>query len=112
MDAFRKIPLPGERDATIDRRGHEAHEPYVSFANEIFLSYGNNVQFNIFDQDRATVMFGYRMDRNWRVETGFMEQVVLKSNGIDLEHNHTLMFGLTYNRAAPRPEASGAHASP
>lgn len=98
------LPLVGE--------DVEAGEPYLSVANEIFLSYGKNVQFNIFDQDRATVMFGYRMNRNWRAETGFMEQIVLKSNGVDMEHNHTLMFGLTYNRAAPRPEASGAHASP
>lgn len=99
------LPLIGENV--------EAGEPYLSFANEFFISYGENVQYNIFDQDRLAFVFGYRMNRNWRVETGFMEHVVFKSNGVDVEHNHTLTFGLTYNRPAPRPpEAAGAHHSP
>ena len=100
---------------TLPLRGEsvEPGEPYLSASNEIFISYGENVQYNVFDQDRAQFIFGYRMNRNWRVETGFMEHVVFKSNGIDVEHNHTLTFGLTFNRPAPRPpEANGAHQSP
>jgi hypothetical protein len=100
---------------TLPLRGDEVEprEPYVSFSNEIFVSYGDNVQYNIFDQDRATFAVGYRMNRNWRFETGFMEHVVFKSNGVDVEHNHTLTFGLSYSRSAPRPAAAaGASASP
>ena len=100
---------------TLPLRGEsvEAGEPYLSASNEIFISYGENVQYNIFDQDRVALAFGYRMNRNWRVETGFMEHIVFKSNGVDVEHNHTLTFGLVYNRAAPKPpEAGGAHHSP
>ena len=81
----------------------EAGEAYLSASNEIFISYGENVQYNIFDQDRATFVVGYRMNRNWRSEVGFLEHVVFKSNGIDVERNHTLTFGLSYNRAAPKP---------
>lgn len=101
--------------ATLPLRGEnvEPGEPYLSASNEIFISFGEGVQYNIFDQDRATFAFGYRMSRNWRVETGFMEHIVFKGNGVDVEHNHTLTFGLVYNRPAPRPpEANGAHNSP
>ena len=99
------LPLRGENI--------EPGEPYLSIGNEIFISYGENVQYNIFDQDRATFALGYRMNRYWRVETGFMEQIVFKSNGIDVEHNHTLTFGLVFNRAAARPPvAGGANHSP
>jgi uncharacterized protein DUF2490 len=98
---------------TLPLRGEdvEAGEPYLTASNEIFISFGENVQYNIFDQDRAAIAFGYRMNRNWRVETGFMEHVVFKSNGIDVEHNHTLTFGLTYTRPAPKPPAGGGGSS-
>ena len=77
------------------------------------IKWNFNVQYNVFDQDRAAFVFGYRMNRNWRVESGFMEHVVFKSNGIDVEHNHTMTFGLSYSRSAPQPApAGGAHHSP
>jgi hypothetical protein len=101
---------------TLPLRGEdvEAGEPYLSASNEFFISFGENVQYNIFDQDRLQFILGYRMNRNWRVETGFMEHIVFKSNGIDVEHNHTFTFGLSYTRPAPKPPAGadGAHPAP
>ena len=97
------LPLLGEEV--------EAGEPYLTAANEFFIAFGKNVGYNIFDQDRAQFAFGYRMNRNWRVETGFMEHIVFKSNGIDVEHNHTFTFGLTYTRPAPKPPATGGAGS-
>ena len=79
----------------------EPGEAYVSAANEIFIGIGGKVQNNIFDQDRATVSFGYRMTRNWRVEAGFLEHVIFKPNGTDVERNHTFVFTLLYSRPAP-----------
>jgi hypothetical protein len=93
----------------------EPGEAYLSASNEIFIAYGESVQYNIFDQDRAAFVFGYRMNRNWRVETGFMEHIVFRSNGVDVEHNHTLTFGLSYSRPAPGPVPGtngGSHSSP
>lgn len=100
------LPLSGD--------GVDPGDAYLTASNEFFIAFGENVQYNVFDQDRATFAVGYRMNRNWRVETGFMEHVVFKNNGIDVEHNHTFTFGLTYTRTAPKPPAgaSGAHDSP
>ncbi len=87
------LPLIGENV--------EAHEPYLTASNELFIGIGRNVQKNIFDQNRATFSVGYRLTRNWRTEVGFLEHVVFKSNGTDVERNHTLTLTLSYSRSAP-----------
>lgn len=78
----------------------EPGEAYVSASNEIFIGIGGKVAYNIFDQDRATASLGYRVTRNWRVEAGFLEHVIFKPNGTDVERNHTLTFTLSYSRPA------------
>ena len=76
----------------------EPGELYLSASNEIFIGIGSKVQYNIFDQDRATFSVGYRLTRNWRTEVGFLEHVIFKSNGTDVERNHTLTLTLSYSR--------------
>lgn len=90
-----RATLPFSGDAV------EPGEAYVSAANEIFIGIGGNVEYNVFDQDRASVILGYRVTQNWRVETGFLEQVIFKPDGTDVERNHTLTFALSYSRPAP-----------
>jgi hypothetical protein len=71
---------------------------YLTAANEVFVSFGRNVQHNVFDQDRATIAVGRFVDRHWRTELGFLEQVIFKPNGVDVERNHTLTLSLGYSR--------------
>lgn len=87
--------------------GVDPGEAYASASNELFVGIGRNVGTNIFDQNRATVSLGYRATRNWRGEVAFLEHVIFKSNGIDVERNHTFTFTLSYSRPAPRPPAAG-----
>ena len=86
--------------ATLPLRGDaiEPGEPYLTASNEIFIGIGRHVQYNIFDQDRATFAVGYRLTRHWRTEVGFLEHVIFKSNGTDVERNHTLTLTLSYSR--------------
>lgn len=77
-------------------------ESYLTFANEIFLAFGRYVQYNVFDQDRAAVALGYRVNGTWRTEVGFLEQIAFKSNGLDVERNHTLTVTLGYSRPHAR----------
>lgn len=81
----------------------EPGEAYVSLANELFVGIGRNVEYNIFDQNRASVSLGYRLTRNWRTEVGFLEHVIFKANGTDVERNHTVTFTLSYSRPSLRP---------
>lgn len=78
-------------------------EAYLSASNEIFVGIGSKVRYNIFDQNRATVSLGYRFNRNWRGELGFLEHVIFKSNGTDVERNHTMTFTMSFTRPAPKP---------
>lgn len=50
--------------------------PYVAFYDEIFIGFGENVGANIFDQNRIGLMLGYRLHSNFRIEGGFLNQIV------------------------------------
>lgn len=75
----------------------EAKEPYLAAYNEIFIGFGNKIQRNIFDQNRAYLALGYKINDAAAVEMGYLNHIVQKPNGIVFEHNHTLQAGLTYN---------------
>lgn len=84
----------------------EPGEAYVSVSNELFIGFGRNVQYNIFDQNRATFVLGYRLTHNWRTEAGFLEHVIFKGNGTEVERNHTFTFALSYSRPPSRSQGS------
>lgn len=91
--------------ATMPLRGPtvDPGEWYVTAANEMFIGFGANVQNNVFDQNRALVAAGRRLRGGWRTEVGFLEHVVFKSNGRDVERNHTVTMSLSYTRVPPVP---------
>jgi hypothetical protein len=80
------LPLEGK---TLD-----PHEWYFTGADEVFISFGSNVQYNVFDQNRAAIALGYKFNKVFRFEAGYMEQLSLKSSGKQLEDNHTMIFAL------------------
>ena len=75
----------------------EAKEPYLAAYDEIFVGFGNNIQRNIFDQNRAYLALGYKISDAASVEVGYLNHIVQKASGNIFEHNHTLQVGLTYN---------------
>lgn len=79
-------------------KGKAPGEAYLSATNEVFISWGRNVKMNIFNQNRAALAVGYHLSPNWRAELGFLEQLAFKSNGLDVERNHTLTLSLAWNR--------------
>ncbi len=70
---------------------------YLSIYDEVMINFGKHVAFNIFDQNRAYIALGYKIPKVGRLEVGFLEQTLLKPDGIKVEHNHTLQVGLTSN---------------
>jgi hypothetical protein len=83
------LPLQGP---TID-----VNEPFLAVYNEAFVGFGNNIQRNIFDQNRAYAALGYKFSNTGTLEIGYLSQIVQKANGIVFEHNHTLQVSLFYN---------------
>jgi hypothetical protein len=66
---------------------------YFSCYDEAFVNFGENVQMNIFDQNRAYAAIGYKFPKWGKLEIGYMNQLVVKSDGLKIENNHTLQVG-------------------
>jgi hypothetical protein len=52
-----------------------------------------------FDQNRAYAAIGWKLAEGWRLETGYMNQAVLRRSGLILESNHTLRLTLLSDAA-------------
>ena len=63
-----QLPLKGK---SIDNK-----TPYVALYDEIFVGFGENVNENIFDQNRIGVLLGYKFNKNLRVEGGYLNQTL------------------------------------
>jgi len=50
--------------------------PYVMFYDEVFIGFGKNVTANIFDQNRIGVLLGYQLNKFFRVEAGYLNQII------------------------------------
>lgn len=63
-----QIPLEGReiKDKT----------PYAALYDEIFIGFGKNVNANVFDQNRIGLLLGYRFNKNFRLEAGYLNQIV------------------------------------
>ncbi len=69
---------------------------FLSIYDEIFIGFGENVAQN-FDQNRLYLALGHQFSNTGNVQLGYLNQMVLKGDGINQEQNHTLMLTLTYN---------------
>lgn len=69
---------------------------FLSAYDEIFLGFGENVA-QLFDQNRLYFALGYQFNDSGNVQLGYLNQHVLKGDGINQEQNSTLMLALTYN---------------
>ena len=73
MNRFRymfrsQIPLKGKTIAD--------KTPYLAVYDEIFIGFGENVNENIFDQNRLGLVFGYRFNKTFRMEAGYLNQIL------------------------------------
>jgi hypothetical protein len=50
--------------------------PYVAMYDEIFIGFGENVNANVFDQNRLGIMVGYRFNKTIRIEGGYLNQIL------------------------------------
>lgn len=50
--------------------------PYAAAYDEVLLGFGRNVNENVFDQNRLALLLGYRFGPSFRLEGGFLQQIV------------------------------------
>jgi hypothetical protein len=70
---------------------------FFSLYDEIFLGFGKGIGNNIFDQNRLYGALGWRFDENTNVQLGYKNQFIVKTDGVQMERNHTFQLGITYN---------------
>jgi hypothetical protein len=63
-----QIPLKGKeiQDKT----------PYVALYDEVFVGFGEYVNANVFDQNRIGILLGYRYNKSFRIEAGYLNQML------------------------------------
>lgn len=50
--------------------------PFWAMYNEVFIGFGKNVQANVFDQNRFGILLGYQWNKNYRIEAGYLNQIL------------------------------------
>ena len=70
-----QIPLKG--------KSLENKTPYLAIYDEIFLGFGENVNENIFDQNRLGILIGYKFNNTVRIEAGYLNQILQLGREVD-----------------------------
>jgi hypothetical protein len=83
----------------IPLKGNEIKDktPYVALYDEIFIGFGENVNANIFDQNRIGVLLGYRFNKNLRLEGGYLNQTLQFGRQINGQNVFQTNSGLVLN---------------
>ena len=81
----------------LSRKSLENNTLFISAYDEPFLGFGEGIGKNILDQNRLYIALGWRFTKDFNVQVGYLNQYIVKANGVDQERNHTLQIGLTYN---------------
>ena len=75
--------------------------PYVALYDEIFVGFGENVNANVFDQNRIGIQLGYRFNKNVRIEGGYLNQTLQFGRQINgqnvFQNNNGLILNANFN---------------
>jgi hypothetical protein len=84
-------------------KGNEIQDrtPYLAVYDEVFIGFGQNVNANVFDQNRIGVLLGYRFSKNFRLEGGYLNQTLQFGREINgknvFQHNNGLIINSNIN---------------
>lgn len=70
---------------------------FLAIYDEPFLGFGKGIAKNILDQNRLYGGLGWKFNKDVNVQLGYLNQYIVKADGINVERNHTLQIGITYN---------------
>ncbi len=74
---------------------------YAAIYDEIFIGFGKNVNENVFDQNRLAILLGYRFNKKFRVEGGFLQQTVQLGREVNnrnvFQYNNGIILNSYFN---------------
>jgi hypothetical protein len=75
--------------------------PFIAMYDEIFIGFGKNVGANVFDQNRLGILIGYPFSNTFRLEGGFLNQIVQLGRLIDqrnvFQYNNGFIMNAIFN---------------
>ncbi len=75
--------------------------PYFAMYNELFVGFGKNVNANVFDQNRIGVLIGYNVNKTFRIEGGYLNQIIQFGREINnkniFQYNNGLIVNSYFN---------------
>lgn len=75
---------------------------YLTAFDEIFINLGANVRYNVLDQNRFAAGVGIRLTPTLRLETSYLNYVVLHADGRGVDRNHVWMTVLSSTQTLRR----------
>lgn len=75
--------------------------------NEIFIGWGKNIGANIFDQNRIGLMIGYKLNKQVKLEAGYINQIVQQAGRVNnnpvYQYNNGILLAANFNLDFTRP---------
>jgi len=72
--------------------------PYFTIYDEVLIGFGENVNANVFDQNRLGMLIGLKWNNNLRLEAGYLNQILQFGRQINsqniFQYNHGLIVNL------------------
>lgn len=102
-----QVPLKGDK---LDEK-----EPYFAGYDELFINFGSMVKYNMFDQNRSALLFGYKFSKTLRIEAGPYAQIAqlgslrnvpgYSPNKTIMQYNLGYIINAYFNFDLTKPEA-------
>ena len=85
----------------IGKKKIEDKTPYAAIYDEMFIGFGKNVNENVFDQNRLAILLGYRFNKKFRMEGGFLQQIVQLGREVNnrnvFQYNNGIILNSYFN---------------
>ena len=80
---------------------------FLAIYEEIFLGFGKGLGINILHQNRLYAALGWKFSPKLNIQLGYLNQYIIKSDGLKHERNHTFQLSCTYNFDFRKKEKKG-----
>lgn len=82
---------------------------FAFVSEECFISFGRAVSYKLPDQNRIQIGIGYQVNSILKCTTGYLHQLIIKSNGSKAESNHNLAISVQVTLNAERKHGKAPH---
>ena len=74
---------------------------YAAVFDEVFIGFGKNVNANVFDQNRIGILLGYKLNKRFSLEGGYLNQTLQQPQPVNgkpvYQYNNGLILNLLCN---------------